>query len=77
MIADGRNGLLVAARRRGRASSGIPAYVPKVKPLAEAIESLTEPVRLAGLRDGVRAARAELDWDRTVADYAALLASFG
>jgi glycosyltransferase involved in cell wall biosynthesis len=76
VIADGRNGLLVAARRRGRAASGIPAYLPKVRPLAEAIGALTDPALLEQLRDGVREARDELRWERTVSDYAALIARF-
>ncbi|MQA74943.1 MAG: glycosyltransferase [Solirubrobacterales bacterium] len=77
VIRDGENGLLVRARRRGRATSGIPAYAPGVRGLAAAIDRCREPGVLDRLRAGVERARAELSWDRTVADYAALLAQLG
>ena len=53
VIRDGDNGLLIASRRRGRASSGIPAYAPSVRGLAAAIAETLEPGRLAELRAGV------------------------
>jgi 1,2-diacylglycerol 3-alpha-glucosyltransferase len=73
VIADGDNGLLVGARRRGRASSGIPAYTPRVRELANAMRRTLDP----GLRDqlaaGVARARERLSWERTVADYGELI----
>jgi glycosyltransferase involved in cell wall biosynthesis len=77
VIVDGENGLLIRGRRRGRASSGIPAYVPGVRGLAAAMRAASEPATLARLRAGVTAARERLRWERTVADYAALLERAG
>lgn len=74
VIRDGENGLLVASRRRGKANSGIPAYVPKVSSLRDAIREAATPQRLEQLRAGVEAARDRLAWSNTVADYEALLA---
>jgi 1,2-diacylglycerol 3-alpha-glucosyltransferase len=73
VVEHGRNGLLVRGRRRGRASSGIPAYVPGVRGLAAAMLAVSDPATLADLRRGAREARGRLGWDRTVADYAALI----
>ena len=75
VIADGDNGLLVRGRRRGRASSGIPAHLPSVRGLAAAMRETLDPERLAELRRGARAARERLRWERTVSDYAQLIAS--
>lgn len=75
VIRDGENGLLVKGRRRGRASSGIPAYVPSVRQLTAAMEATRDPARLAALRAGVVAARERLSWDRTKADYQRLVES--
>jgi 1,2-diacylglycerol 3-alpha-glucosyltransferase len=75
VVEDGRNGILVRGRRRGRAGSGIPAYLPRVRELAAAMESARDPRRLAELRRGAREARPRLAWERTVADYASLLAA--
>lgn len=74
VIHDGENGLLVASRRRGKASSGIPAYAPKVRSLRDAIREISEPGRLDELRAGVAASRQRLAWANTVADYRDLLA---
>ena len=74
VVRDGENGLLVASRRSGRAKSGIPAYVPKVRSLRDAIRSAAEPGRLEELRAGVVAARERLAWANTVGDYRDLLA---
>lgn len=74
VVRDGENGLLVAARRRGKAKSGIPAYAPKVRSLRDAIRAAAEPGRLEELRAGVTASRERLAWANTVADYRALLA---
>ena len=59
--------------RRGRAKSGIPAYVPSVRALAAAMAQARDADSLDRLRRGVVAARERLDWKRTVGDYAALL----
>jgi 1,2-diacylglycerol 3-alpha-glucosyltransferase len=73
VIADGANGILVRSRRRGRASSGIPAQRPVVRDLAAAIERVRDPEAFAELCAGVAAARERLAWDRTVSDLAALV----
>jgi 1,2-diacylglycerol 3-alpha-glucosyltransferase len=75
VIRNGENGLLVAARRRGRASSGIPAYVPRTRPLAAAMRATLDRDLLAELRRGTTAARDRLAWSHTVADYEELLSS--
>jgi glycosyltransferase involved in cell wall biosynthesis len=75
IVRHGVNGLLVRGHRRGRANSGIPAYLPSVRGLSRAIESVREPGRMDELRAGVAEARERLDWERTKADYARLLES--
>jgi glycosyltransferase involved in cell wall biosynthesis len=73
VIADGQNGILVRSRRRGRASSGIPAQRPVVRDLSAAIERVRDPEAFAELCAGVAEARGRLAWNRTVADLAALV----
>jgi glycosyltransferase involved in cell wall biosynthesis len=73
VIRDGENGLLVAGRRRGKAKSGIPAYLPSVRGLARAMRDSVEPNVLEQLRAGVMAARERLAWERTVSDLAELV----
>jgi glycosyltransferase involved in cell wall biosynthesis len=73
VIDDGRSGILIRGRRRGRAGSGIPAYLPRVRELAAAMEAARDPDRLAELRRGALQARSGLAWERTVADYSALI----
>ncbi len=73
VVRDGENGILVRSRRRGRASSGIPAYLPVVRDLTRAIEQAREPGALHQLRLGTARARERLGWQQTVDDYAALL----
>ncbi len=73
VIDDGRNGILIRGRRRGKASSGIPAYLPRVRELTAAMEAARDPDRLAELRRGALEARSGLAWERTVADYSALI----
>ena len=73
VIVDGENGLLVRGRRRGRAKSGIPAYVPSVRGLTAAMREVREAGRLAELRRGVERARERLSWERTVGDLDELL----
>jgi 1,2-diacylglycerol 3-alpha-glucosyltransferase len=74
VIRDGENGLLVRGRRRGRAPSGIPAYLPSVRPLANAMRRTLDPDVLGELATGVAAARERLNWRTTVAGYAELIA---
>ena len=73
VIDDGRNGILIRGRRRGKAGSGIPAYLPRVRELTAAMEAARDPDRLAELRRGALEARSGLAWERTVADYSALI----
>ena len=73
VIDDGHNGILIRGRRRGKAGSGIPAYLPRVRELAAAMEAARDPDRLAELRRGALEARSGLAWERTVADYSALI----
>lgn len=75
VIHDGVNGVLVRGRRRGRATSGIPAYVPGVRELAAALERMGDPGLRAELGAGVHAARKGLRWEKTVAAYAELIAT--
>jgi glycosyltransferase involved in cell wall biosynthesis len=75
VIADGENGLLVKGRRRGKATSGIPAYLPSVRGLTAAMREVRDRERLSALRQGVEAARERLAWSRTVGDYGDLLGS--
>jgi 1,2-diacylglycerol 3-alpha-glucosyltransferase len=75
VIRDGDNGLLVKSRRRGRAKSGIPAYVPRVRDLGRAMDEALDAERLDALRRGVGAARERLAWAHTVAGYEALIRS--
>jgi glycosyltransferase involved in cell wall biosynthesis len=73
VIRDGENGLLVPGRRRGRAKSGVRAYLPGVRPLAAAMRSTLDAELLAGLRRGALQARERLAWRRTVGEYEELL----
>ncbi len=74
VVRDGENGLLVAARRRGKAKSGVSAYAPKVRSLRDAIRAIAEPGRLEQLQAGVAASRERLAWANTVGDFRKLLA---
>jgi glycosyltransferase involved in cell wall biosynthesis len=75
VIRDGDNGLLVKSRRRGRAKSGIPAYVPSVRDLGRAMNDALDTGRLVELQRGVAEARERLAWEQTVAGYDALIRS--
>jgi 1,2-diacylglycerol 3-alpha-glucosyltransferase len=77
VIFDRDNGLLVRSRRRGRASSGIPAQRPVVRDLARAIEDVRDPDVFAGLCAGVARARERLAWRHTVDDLARLIETAG
>lgn len=73
VVRDGVNGILVADAHDDDAPSGIPSMRPDVAALTAAIERLADPDERALLAAGAGASRAELSWDRTVADYAALI----
>jgi 1,2-diacylglycerol 3-alpha-glucosyltransferase len=75
VIVDGSNGLLVRSRRKGKASSGIPAQLPSVRDLSRAIDELRDPDTFAALCAGTAAARERLSWERTVGDLAELVGS--
>ena len=75
VIVDRENGLLVRSRRRGKASSGIPAQLPSVRDLARAIDELRDPDLFASLSAGTAAARERLSWEHTVGDLAELVES--
>ncbi|HEX2128851.1 MAG TPA: glycosyltransferase [Solirubrobacterales bacterium] len=75
VVRDRENGLLVKARRRGRAKSGIPAYLPSVRALARAMSEAGEPPLLAELRRGAAAARERFAWEHTLSGYEALIRS--
>lgn len=74
VISDGDNGLLVRSRRRGRAASGIPARAPSLRGLAMAMRETLDPALRERLAAGVAQARERLRWERTIADYAELIA---
>ncbi len=73
VVRDGVNGILIADQHDDDAPSGIPSMRPDVASMTAAIERLADPAERARLAAGARATRAELSWDRTVADYAALI----
>ena len=73
VVRDGVNGILISDHHDDDAPSGIPSMRPDVPAMTAAIERLADPDERARLADGARASRAELSWDRTVADYAALI----
>ncbi len=73
VVRDGVNGILIPDVHDGDAPSGIPSMRPDVPAMTAAIERLADPAERARLADGARTTRAELSWERTVADYAALI----
>lgn len=73
VVRDGVNGILIPDHHDDDAPSGIPSMRPDVPAMTAAIERLADPGERVRLADGARATRAELSWDRTVADYAALI----
>jgi glycosyltransferase involved in cell wall biosynthesis len=72
VVRDGVNGILIGDHHDGDAPSGIPSMRPDVEEMTAAIERLADPALRAELADGARRTRAELSWERTVADYASL-----
>jgi 1,2-diacylglycerol 3-alpha-glucosyltransferase len=75
VIRERDNGLLVRARRRGRAPSGIPAYAPSARDLARAMREALDPGLREQLAKGVIEARERLRWEHTIADYGDLISS--
>ena len=73
LVTDGVNGLLVPSHDDGLANSGIPAKTVDVAALTDAISRLADPGLRAELSAGALRVREERSWDRTVADFAALL----
>jgi glycosyltransferase involved in cell wall biosynthesis len=73
VVRDGVNGILIGDHHDGDAPSGIPSMRPDVAAMTAAIERLADPALRAELADGARRTRAELGWERTVADYASLI----
>ena len=73
VVRDGVNGILIPDVHDGDAPSGIPSMRPDVEAMTAAIERLADPGERARLADGARSSRAELSWERTVADYASLI----
>ncbi len=75
VVRDGVNGILVPDLQDEEAPSGIPSMKPDVAALTAAIERMGDPAERERLAAGARASRAELSWERTVADYDSLIAS--
>jgi len=73
LVTDGLNGILVPSHPDGFANSGIPAKTVDVEALADAISRLSDPELRAELSAGALKLREDRTWDRTVADFAALL----
>ena len=73
VVIDGVNGILVPDLQDDTAPSGIPSMKPDVAGLTAAIERMADPAERSRLAEGARSSRAELSWDRTVADYDALI----
>ena len=73
LVTDGVNGLLVPSHDDGLANSGIPARTVDVGALTTAISRLADPGLRAELSAGALRVREKRSWDRTVADFAALL----
>lgn len=73
LVTDGLNGILVPSHEDGLANSGIPAKTVDVGALTEAIARLADPELRAELSAGALKVRDNRSWDRTIADFAALL----
>jgi 1,2-diacylglycerol 3-alpha-glucosyltransferase len=73
VVVDGVNGILVPDLQDDTAPSGIPSMKPDVPALTAAIERLGDTEERVRLADGARSSRAELAWERTIADYGALI----
>lgn len=77
LVEDGFNGLLVRSRQDGVAKSGIPAYVPHLEDLVEAIERLADPDLRGRLSEGAREMARRRDWSHTISGVGGLLAKLG
>ena len=76
VVRHGTNGLLVrGVPAKETPRSGIPAFEPDVEELSAAIEALADPALRSRLAAGASEVRDELRWDRTVSDYADLIAT--
>ncbi len=73
VVRDGVNGILVPDVQDDTAPSGIPSVKPDVEALTAAIERLGDQGERERLAEGASASRDELSWERTVADYDALI----
>jgi glycosyltransferase involved in cell wall biosynthesis len=73
VVRDGVNGILVGDLQDDTAPSGIPSMKPDVASLTAAIERMADPAERARLAEGARASRDEFAWERTIADYDALI----
>ena len=73
VVRDGVNGILVEDLQDDTAPSGIPSMKPDVASLTAAIERMADPAERARLADGANRSREEFAWERTVADYDALI----
>ncbi len=73
VVTDGVNGILVADLQDDTAPSGIPSMKPDVASLTAAIERMADSAERARLAEGARRSRDEFAWERTVADYDALI----
>jgi glycosyltransferase involved in cell wall biosynthesis len=74
LVTDGLNGILVPSHPDGLANSGIPAKTVDVDGLSAAISRLADPGLRAELEAGAAKVREDRTWDRTVDDFAAVLA---
>lgn len=73
VVRNGINGILVPSLPDGSARSGIPAKRPDPDALTAAIERMGDPEVRLELREGAERVRDELDWERTVEGFRALL----
>lgn len=73
LVTDGLNGILVPSHPDGLANSGIPAKTVDVDALTTAISRLADRDLRAELSAGALKVRDERSWDRTIADFEALL----
>jgi glycosyltransferase involved in cell wall biosynthesis len=77
LVEDGFNGILVRGHQDGVANSGIPAFVPDVDELADAMERLGDPGVRAHQSEGAREMAARRSWQQTLGDVGRLVDSLG
>jgi glycosyltransferase involved in cell wall biosynthesis len=73
LVEDDFNGILVPSHPDGTANSGITAWAPDRDGLRAAMARLADPQARARLSDGAREMARRRNWERTVADVAALV----